>query len=115
MPVQRPHDQADGSHRIVDAVDSTAAKLASRFVLPVLLTVIGFFLVTLLGDIRGSLAEQEQKYETLDKSVNGMATTLQVLNTRLDAQVIRQVDSNTARLSEHEKRIQTLERSVKTP
>lgn len=113
--MQRPHDQSDGTHRIVDVVDSTAAKMASRFLLPALLSVIGFFMVTLLGDIRGSLAEQEQKYETLDKSVNGMATTLQVLNTRLDAQVIRQVDSNTARLSEHEKRIQTLERSVKTP
>jgi len=94
--------------RIEQATESTLAKVVARFAVPLLIAIIGWFTVTTLTHIQ---TEQGQQ----GKDIAQIKSDVRDVNTRLDAQVIRQVDSNTKSIEKLDDRVQTLERSVKTP
>lgn len=95
-------------HRLEAIADSSVSRILSRWGTPILLTVIGFLLVRGLDRMESTQAAQ-------GKEQIEMKGALLVLTTRLDAQVIKQLDDTTTRVSDHERRIQGLERSVRTP
>ena len=98
-------------HRLQAAADSTAARVMNRLVSPVvgiMLTIIGFFLVRTLNDVAASQQDQ-------GRDIAQVKSDLRNINTRLDEGVIRQVNANTQLLTEHERRIQAIERAVPTP
>lgn len=98
-------------HRLQAAADSTAAKVVNRLVSPVigvLITVIGFFLVRTLNDVAANQLEQGRDLAQVKSDVRN-------INTRLDEGVIRQVNANTQQITDHEHRIQAIERAVPTP
>ena len=100
----RAHDEHRG-HRIEAVAESTVAKAVSRFGVPVLLAVIGWFLVQTTNRIE---ATQERQGDDLAQ----VKSDVRDLNTRLDAQVIRQVETNTKRLDTLDERVQRIERQV---
>lgn len=94
-------------HRLQDAVESTTAKFITRVVVPILLSVIGFFVIRLV-------AEQDTQGEDIVAIKQAQAVT----NTLLAERVIRQIDANTAinaeqsnKLNELETRVSVLERA----
>lgn len=106
---RRMDDTDDGSaHRMERAAESTFAKVLTRFGMPVMLAVIGWFLIQANNRIEATQASQ-------GKDITQIKSDVRDVNTRLDAQVIRQVDSNTKHIDKLEDRVQTLERSVRTP
>ncbi|MCX7041089.1 MAG: hypothetical protein NT117_00050 [Gammaproteobacteria bacterium] len=94
--------------RIEKATESTMAKVVARFVVPILLTIIGWLLIDGLGDLRSNVKSQGADIVLMKSDVRD-------LNTRLDAQVLRQVETNTKTIETHERRIQAIERAVKVP
>lgn len=94
--------------KIEQATESTLAKVVARFAVPLLITIIGWFTITTLTHI-----------ETVqEKQGNDIATTksdVRDLNTRMSEGVIRQVETNTKNIEKLDDRVQTLERTVKTP
>lgn len=98
-------------HRLEAAAESTFAKILARVVTPVLVTIIGFFLVTTLLRIEsGQQALHETQIEQ-GRELTRVRTEMAVVNIRMDERVIRQVDANSEVLSDHERRIQSLERT----
>lgn len=100
----RAHDEHRG-HRLEAVAESTLAKWVSRFGVPLLLGVIGFFLMRTTDRIE---ATQERQGEDLAQ----VKSDVRDLNTRLDAQVIRQVETNTKRIDALDERVQRIERGV---
>ena len=96
------------SHRIRDAVDSTAIKTWARFVWPVALSIIGGLSVSRLGSIEGTIARNAENLAGQSLAIESLRAEMRVMNTRLDERVIREIEN-------HERRIQALERAVKTP
>lgn len=117
MSESRNHDELDDGkrHRVLELVESTQAKALSRLLLPVVLSVIGFFLVADRNDNKEWRKAQDEKLAVMTDKVDATRSDVLVLRTQMTAQVIRQVDSNTDRIEDHEKRLQILERTVKTP
>lgn len=113
---RRITDDDDGKrHRVLDAVESTQAKLISRVLVPVLLAgllgVSGFVGARLLRQLDSQGADIAQ-----------VKSEVRVLSTRFDEVALRAVESNTARIGivekkdvEQDRRIDALERTVKTP
>lgn len=98
-------------HRLQAAADSTAARVMNRLVSPVvgiMLTIIGFFLVRTLNDVAANQQDQ-------GRDIAQVKSDLRNINTRLDEGVIRQVNANTQQITDHERRIQAIERAVPTP
>lgn len=98
-------------HRLQAAAGSTAALVMNRLVSPVLgilLTIIGFFLVRTLNDVAANQQDQ-------GRDIAQVKSDLRNINTRLDEGVIRQVNANTQQITDHERRIQAIERAVPTP
>lgn len=113
---RRAHDTEDTpGHRLQAAVDSTFVKSMSRLLIPILLTVIGFYLQSDRNTNEKWRDDQGQKMEHLSDQVGSTRNDVLVMRTQMSAQVIRQIDSNTAILADHEKRLQTVERWTKTP
>lgn len=98
-------------HRLQAAADSTAARVMNRLVSPVvgiMLTIIGFFLVRTLNDVAANQQDQ-------GRDIAQVKSDLRNINTRLDEGVIRQVNANTQQITDHERRIQAIERAAPTP
>lgn len=117
VPTHRRHDDTKDmqGHRIQNAVDSTWLKVFARMVLPIAMTVIGFFLVRTLvnveeGQRRSAIATAEQ-----GRDLSQVKSDVRNITTRLDEGVVREVKNNGTRLEDHEKRIQVLERTVRVP
>lgn len=100
-------DDAQG-HRLRVAADSSVAKIMARIVTPALLA----GLLAVSGFIGTRLLKQ---LDDQTRDLQAVKSDVRDLNTRLTEGVIRQVNSNSDRISDHEKRIQTLERTVRTP
>lgn len=83
------------------ATESTWAKVVTRFVVPILLALVGTASGLLLQDIRTSQAEQAREFSELKGDVRE-------LNTKLDSGVIW-------RITEIERRLNTVEQAQKTP
>lgn len=92
-------------HRLQAVAESTVAKTISRFVVPVLLGVVGWFLVRTTDRIEATQQEQGADLSQVKSDVRD-------LGTRLDAQVIRQVESNSKRIDAIDERVQRIEREV---
>lgn len=96
-------------------MESTAAKVFARAVVPVLLAIIGFFLVRTLNQVANNQERQEARNEETSRDMAQVKSDVRVITTRLDEGVVRQVNNNTSTLQNHEQRLQVLERTVKTP
>ena len=113
---RRTSDDDDGKrHRILELVESTQAKAISRFLLPIGLSVIGFFLAADRSDNKEWRKAQDERLSVFADKIDATRSDVLVMRTQMTSQVIRQVDGNTNRIDDHEKRLQTLERTVKTP
>lgn len=113
---RRTSDDDDGKrHRVLEAVESTQAKLISRVLVPVLLTA----LLGVSGFVGARLLRQ---LDSQGDDIAQVKSDVRVLSTRFDEVTLRNVESNTARIGQIEKkdidqdrRIDALERTVKTP
>lgn len=102
-PNRRTDDPDDGQrHRVLDAVESTQAKVLSRMVLPGLITML---IAVLVWIGQGAMSRIDVQGEEIGR----IRVDLQILNTRLDERVIRQVDSNSRHIDDHEQRIRLIE------
>lgn len=113
---RRTSDDDDGKrHRVLEAVESTQAKLISRVLVPVLLTA----LLGVSGFVGARLLRQ---LDSQGDDIAQVKSDVRVLSTRFDEVTLRQVESNTQRIGmtekkdvEQDRRIDALERTVKTP
>lgn len=96
-------DAHDRGHKLEAAAESTLAKWLSRFGVPALLVVIGWFLTRTTDRIETMQAQQGEDIAQVKADVR-------VLGARLDEGVIRQVESNSKRLDGIEGRVNQLER-----
>lgn len=111
-----PHDDHDArGHRLQSAVDSTQAKFIARVIVPVLLA----GLLGVSGFVGARLLRQ---LDSQGDDIAQVKSDVRVLSTRFDEVTLRNVESNTARIGlvekkdvEQDRRIDALERTVKTP
>lgn len=104
------------------AADSSLAKISARFVMPVLIfvltlavSIIGFFLVQTSSRIESTQSKQALTQLEQGKDIAAIRSDVRDVNTRLDAQVIRQVDQNTQGFNDLRKRVEVIERTVRVP
>lgn len=97
--------QHDPGHGIERAVESTAAKFASRWLVPFLLAALGFFLRATLSDIQAGQSQQAE-------DIAAIKSDMRVLQTRLDERVIRQVEENTEAIDDLKTRVNRLEKDT---
>lgn len=90
------------------ATESTWAKAVTRFVVPILLALVGTASSLLLQDIRSSQAEQGDALEKQAREFSELKGDVRELNTKLDSGVIW-------RITEIERRLNTVEQAQKTP
>lgn len=110
MPISRPGDDATMTtdNRIEAVADGTFAKRLTQWIVPAMLGVLGGLVLQAQNRI-----EQAQTAQGID--IAQTKSDIRDLNTRLDAGLIRQVDSNTKQLDKLGDRVSTLERAVHTP
>lgn len=101
--------------QIADKVDSTFAKVLARWVWPMLTAVMAFLIVDKLREIQNAQTDARERAEHVATEMSQVNTRVALLNARLDDRVIRQVESIEVRTADHEKRLQVIERTVKTP
>lgn len=99
----RRHDD-DDAPRLQRIARSEFAVAAAQFGTPILLAAC----IGLIGWIGNGF---NARLDEQGKDLQQVKSDLRVLGTRLDAQVIRQVDSNTRHISNLEGRVQDLERT----
>lgn len=104
---QGDHDDSTG-HRMEAAAESTFAKLLARFGTPVMLGIIGYYVVQSNNRVEGA-------QEVQGRDIAQIKSDVRDVNTRLDAQVIRTVESQGRHIDNIEQRVQLIERVVKTP
>lgn len=104
-----------GQHRLQAAVDSTFAKVIARVLVPVLLA----GLLGVSGFVGARLLRQ---LDTQGNDIAQVKSDVRVLSTRFDEVTLRNVESNTTRIGlvekkdvEQDRRLDALERTVKTP
>ena len=102
-------------HRMEAVADSTLAKWLARFVMPAMVAIIGWFLMSANSRIERTQASQSEAQQTQGEDIAAIKSDIRDVNTRLDAQVIRQVDQNTQNTTELRKRVEIIERSVHVP
>ncbi|GEM_PF-675070 len=90
------------------ATESTWAKAVTRFVVPILLALLGTVCGLLLQDIRSSLEALKTEQRQQAESTQQLKGDVQVLNAKLDNGVIW-------RITELERRLNTVEQATKTP
>ena len=113
---RRSDDHDDGQrHRVLEAVEDTWSKVLARWVLPALVTLLIGMTAWLGREALGQIKQQGADIHAQGDDLAQVKSDVRVMATRLDEGVVRQVNSNTQDIVDHEKRIQTLERSVKTP
>lgn len=115
-PSRRSDDPSDGRRHVVqDVVESTAAKVIARAVVPMLLAIIGFFLLRTLNTVADNQERQQTRQEEQGRDIAQVKSDVRVMTTRLDEGIVRQVNSNTQKIDDLDRRTQLLERTVKTP
>lgn len=103
-------------HPKLDAlVERSEAKLMSRYAVPVLVSLLGVASVIAWGQISSKLSGIEVKSGIQNDDIAAIKTKVEVLNAKLDAGIVRQVEMNRTNIEDHEKRIQRLERAVRVP
>lgn len=104
MPIENPEQQS----RLERATESILAKAINRFFVPGLLTLISWFVVDGVTSLRKELVEQGRDIIQIKSDVRDV-------NTRLDAQVLRQVTMNTGNIEKLDNRLQLIERRLGNP
>ena len=94
--------------RIEAVAEGAFAKRITQWVVPAMLAA-GIAVITQANN----RIEATQAAQGVD--ISQIKSDVRDVNTRLDAQVIRQVDSNTKAIDKLGDRVSTLERAVKTP
>lgn len=108
---RRQGDNDQDETRMERVAHSAATKVVTAgavALIPILLGVIAWFGGDALKDIQTTQEEQ-------GKTIQQIKSDVRDVNTRLDAQVIRQVDNNSRQIIDIEDRVQVLERSVPLP
>lgn len=85
------------------ATESTLAKAITRFGVPMLLLVVAWFVREALADIKSTQRVQGE-------DINQIKSDVRDVNTRLDAQVLRQVETNTQSIKDLDGRVRIIER-----
>lgn len=113
---RRSEDTDDGQrHRVLEAVEDTWSKVLARWVLPGLVALL-IGVVTWVGrEALDQIKQQGVDIRTQGDDIVQVKSDVRVMATRLDEGIVRQVNSNTQKIDEHERRLQVLERTVKTP
>ncbi len=91
--------------RLERATESTLAKAVNRFFVPGLLTLISWFVVDGVTSLREDLSAQ-------GKDIVQIKSDVRNVNTRLDAQVLSQVERNTKAIDNLDTRLQRIERRL---
>ena len=107
-------DQNKG-HRLEAAAESTFAKLVARFGTPILVSIIGWFLVGTNNRIEEGQREQKAATDLQGVAIAELKRDVAVLGTRMDERVIRQVELHSKQIENHEERLRVLERTTRTP
>ena len=90
------------------ATESTFAKAVTRFVVPVLLVVIGSLITWLITDVRGNQVQQQQEMQALTLKVERVDSKVELMNSKVDNGLLW-------RISELERRLQSVESAARTP
>lgn len=111
-PPMTGHDEHQ--HPKLDAlVERSEAKLLSRYAVPVLV----FLLLAVTTYTSNELLRRSDARDANDTKQNediaAIKTKVEVLNTKLDAGVIRQIETNRTTIEDHENRLQRVERAVR--
>lgn len=83
-------------------VESTGAKAFTRFVVPLMLAMIGWFCLDTLGGIRKTQDSQGETIRKQGESLAEVSTGLQVLNAKIDYSVIHQLQQMDRRITQLE-------------
>lgn len=103
-------------HPKLDAlVERSEAKLMSRYAVPALVSLLGVASVIAWGQISHKLDGIESKNDVQNDDIAAIKTKIEVMNAKLDAGIVRQVESNRQAIEDHEKRLQRVERTVRLP
>lgn len=89
--------------RLDAAIESQLAKFLARIVVPLLVTALCFFM-------RGALVQLQSNQVEQGRDIVQIKSDVRDINTRLDAQVLRQVETNTKNIERLDDRVQKLER-----
>lgn len=113
---RRTTDDDDGQrHRVLEAVEDTWSKVLARWILPGLVAVLISVVVWIGQGALAQIKEQGQDLRAQSNDIAQVKSDVRVMATRLDEGVIRQVNQNTQRVQDIERRVQILERTVKAP
>lgn len=93
---------------IEKATDSTLAKAVTRFVMPVLVTVIGSLLTWMVNDMRSNQTRQQSEMQGLANQVQRVDAKVELMNSKVDNGLIW-------RISELERRLLNVESAARTP
>lgn len=106
----------DVRHPVLDAaVENTLSKVLARWVLPGLVAALIAVVVWIGQGALAQIREQGMDLRAQSNDIAQVKSDVRVMATRLDEGVIRQVNQNTQRVQDIERRVQILERTVRTP
>jgi hypothetical protein len=94
--------------RLERAAESTLAKAAARILVPLLISIVGTLLLVLASQVRADVAE-------LRDVQNEQGRDIAIIKTRLDTQVLQQVQANTKNIEKIDERVQRIERRLGDP
>ena len=90
------------------ATESTLAKAITRFVVPLLLSIIGTLLIWLVSDVRSTQAQQKQELQAVSVQVGDVDRKVELINSKVENGLIW-------RISDLERRLQHVESAARTP
>lgn len=99
-----PHPES----RLERAAESTLAKAAARILVPLLVSVVGALLLAMASQMRTDVAQ-------LRDGQNEQGRDIAIIKTRLDTQVLQQVQTNTKNIEKIDERVQRIERRLGDP
>lgn len=85
----------DAAHetKLQQATESTLAKVLSRYLTPLLLSIIAWFGIQALQDIKAGQAKQSALYESQSAKLEQVRTDVQLLNAKVDYSVLQQINA----------------------
>ena len=93
---------------IEKATESTFAKAVTRFVMPLLVTVVGSMLTWMVNDMRSNQTRQQSEMQGLANQVQRVDAKVELMNSKVDNGLIW-------RISELERRLLNVESAARTP
>ena len=97
------------------ATESTLAKAVTRYIVPALLTVVGTLIAWLINDMRGELTEISSAQSAERNERQKLAAQLQLVDGKVDLMNSKVDNGLIWRITELERRVQTVESAARTP